>query len=290
MTIRFFIVIFLSLICLEAALADVQVVLQTNKKDYVVGEPIKLSYQATWLGQNDGRIRLSSTGFPKLKISFLNMNPVDIVMTGESTISERPSRHEVAVFAPTMGRISSDFTINDSSQPVNYLDGTQGYYKLDRSGTYAITAMFPAGTKWRLFDKQTETIRSTTVVIRIGHTGSIEYDGLLESIQAAFQSSNPRIQNVQILDTKPKHSKYWVIARGIIDPPTFDGSFEDELFGVFVVDESYSQVERTVDMLPTPRWHDYKVWISEYDMQSATLKGHGATYKDQPLEKRYVDE
>lgn len=283
-------VVFLALISCSALSAEVQVVLQSSKQHYAIGEPIRLSYQATWLGEKDGRIRLSSTGFPKLEISFLNQYSLEIIETGASALAERPSRHEMAELAPTMDRMSELFTINDSSQPIDYLDGTRGYYRFDRTGGYVIKAVFPAGTEWRLFDTQTETVQSTAVVIRVGGAREIEYDGLIKSIQAAFQSSNPDIQYVQILDTKPRHTKYWVVARGIIEPADSRGSFQDELFGIFVVDELYSRVDGIIDVLPTPRWHDYVVWISDYDMRSVTVKGHGATYRDQPLEKRYVDE
>ena len=114
-----------------------------------------------------------------------------------------------------------------------------------------------------------------------------ECPNLLDSIRSEFQKSNPIIADIQILDSKPKHSEYWVIARGIVEGWEFNGSFEDELFGVFIVDDRFESVVAVIDMIPTPRWGDYELWISDFDMTNVTVRGHGATYKDQPLEKSY---
>lgn len=261
--------------------------LNSDKTEYAIGEAIELSYRTIWLGATDGHMRFSSNGFPKIEVLYLNQFPVEIVETGISALSDKPSRHEKATFAPTMERTSKNFVVNDSSAPLDFLDGTKGYYEFERAGTYVIQAIFSRSTVWRLHDEQKADVRSSALVIRVGGKPSVKYSGLLESIRAEFQRSNPEIQTVQILDSKPKHTDYWVVARGIIEPMEFRGSFQDELFGVFVVDEQYLRVKWVVDVLPTPRWHDYIMWISDYDMDSATIVGHGATYKDQPLEKRY---
>ena len=284
---RLSLVITLALWACPSHATDIQVLVQADKIEYAFGEPIKLSYRATWLGPSDGHIRFSSKGFPRLEVLYQNRVPVEIVKTGESTLSDGPSRHEKAVFAPTMERISKRFTINDISHPIDFLDGTQGYYNFNRPGTYVIRATFASDTDWRLFDEQKGVVRSNALVVRVGSKSGVEYSDLLKSIRTEFQASNPDIQIVQILDSKPKHTDYWIVARGIIDPADFRGSFEDELFGVFVVDQTYSRVKNVIDILPTPRWHDYIVWISDYDIQGATIMGHGATYKDNPLEKHY---
>jgi hypothetical protein len=110
---------------------------------------------------------------------------------------------------------------------------------------------------------------------------------LLDSIRSEFQEANPNIQVVQILDSKPKHTQYWIIARGIAEDWEFKGSFEDELFGVFVVDDEYEKVLKVVDVIPTPRWNDYELWISDYDIENVAVRGHGATYGDHPLAMDY---
>ena len=114
-----------------------------------------------------------------------------------------------------------------------------------------------------------------------------ECPSLLDAIRGEFQRLNADIETVEILDTKPKHPEYWVIARGIVKDLEFKGSFEDELFGVFVIDGDFENVLTAVEIMPTPRWNDYLFWISEYDANSVTVQGHGSTYSDGPVEKQY---
>src|SRR5688572_16763942 len=56
-------------------------------------------------------------------------------------------------------------------------------------------------------------------------------------------------------------SSYVVVAHGIRPDLKFQGSFEDELFGIFLVDSNFSSVLRTLDVWATPRWSDYSVEI-----------------------------
>ena len=114
-----------------------------------------------------------------------------------------------------------------------------------------------------------------------------ECPGLLDSIRSEFRQLNGSIETVEILDAKPKHPEYWVIARGIVKNLEFEGSFEDELFGVFVIDSDFEKVLTVVDVIPTPRWNDYMFRISEYDADGVTVQGHGSTYSDRPLKKQY---
>jgi hypothetical protein len=114
-----------------------------------------------------------------------------------------------------------------------------------------------------------------------------ECPGLLDAIRANFQQKNPLIQYVQILDVKPKRSKYWVIGRGIREDHTFSGSFDDELFGVFVADPTLTRIEVVLDVFPTKRWGDYELWIDSYSMERLTVRGHGATYRDQKFQATY---
>ena len=114
-----------------------------------------------------------------------------------------------------------------------------------------------------------------------------ECPNLLDSIRGEFRQVNPRVQDIQILDSKPKLTQYWILGRGIVEGGDFKGDFEDELFGVFVVDDQYERVLTVIDVMPTPRWRDYDMWISDYDMTDVMIRGHGTTYGDQPLEKRY---
>ncbi|MEM7431791.1 MAG: hypothetical protein AAF351_07605 [Pseudomonadota bacterium] len=281
--------IFLLLATDQTLRADVQVILHSDRNEYLVGDPINLYYEATWLGRKDGNVSIRSTGFPSLEVKFFNESVVDVIVTGESELASKPSRHERFTLAPTMVRTSALLAINDKTRPVSFFDGTQGYFNLDRHGTYVIQASFSAEPAWRLHDDQENTIHSSVVIVHVGNTAVEQQSPILESIKTTFQSTNPEIRNVQILDSKPKHTEYWVVARGFIESNRFNGSFSDELFGVFVVDSSFSYVETVVDVFPTPRWRDYIVWISDYDMSSAVISGKGATYGDHAFERTYDD-
>jgi len=112
-------------------------------------------------------------------------------------------------------------------------------------------------------------------------------DSLLGSIRTELQLTNPAIVDIQVLDAKPKHTKYWLVARGIISPADFNDSLDDELFALFVVDESFACVEATVDVFATPRWQDYELWIDSYDMEKITIRGRGATYHESAVTKSF---
>ena len=154
----------------NAAFADdVQVTLRSDKTEYAVGEIVTLSYETLWLGSGDGEMRFSSTAFPEIEILLVNRFPVEMTETGLIEPLREPSRHEKALFAPTMSRLSSEFAINDESAPTRFLNGKQGYYQLDRRGTYIIRAVFRADSKWELFEGQESDVRSTAVAIKISY-------------------------------------------------------------------------------------------------------------------------
>ena len=77
-----------------------------------------------------------------------------------------------------------------------------------------------------------------------------------------------------------------MLARGT-RPGDFRGRFEDELFGVFVVDSSLSTVERVVDAIPTPRWHDYSVRFDRVGFDSLYVIGAGESYGDLAMRRSY---
>ncbi len=110
---------------------------------------------------------------------------------------------------------------------------------------------------------------------------------LLDNIRAELQRKNPIIEYVQVVDTKPKHTKYWVLARGIRKDLKFEGAMEDELFGLFIANGKFTAIDEVVDIFPTKRWMDYSVWIESHSLDKVTVRGHGATYKDSGFEKAY---
>ncbi len=127
---------------------------------------------------------------------------------------------------------------------------------------------------------------SLLVALQVG-AGGPDCASLLDNLRSEFQRRNPIVEYVQVIDTKPKHSQYWVLARGIRADRKFEGSFDDERFGLFVVDNTFGKVEEVIEILPTIRWADYDMWIESYSLDKVTIRGHGATYGDLKLEKVY---
>lgn len=112
-------------------------------------------------------------------------------------------------------------------------------------------------------------------------------ESLLDNVLLELQNTNHLISTVQVVDTRPRLSRYWVVARGVIASEDYDATIEDELFGVFVVDESFTQIDHVVDVFPSPKLRDYDVWITSHGPNSITVRGHGTTYHDNGIQKTY---
>jgi hypothetical protein len=68
---------------------------------------------------------------------------------------------------------------------------------------------------------------------------------LVSHVQAEFMKKNTKVENVTLLELKPFYGRslrYLVLAHGIRQDAKFEGSFEEELFGLFVVDQSFTKV------------------------------------------------
>jgi hypothetical protein len=113
---------------------------------------------------------------------------------------------------------------------------------------------------------------------------------IVDTIRSEFRKRNPIIQNVTLLDLVTSYQTggvtYFVVARGIREDGNFAGSFEDELFGLFVVDATFTRVVRVVDIFPTQRWADYFVEIERPVRDSIVLLGQGG-YGDVQLHRAY---
>ncbi len=112
----------------------------------------------------------------------------------------------------------------------------------------------------------------------------------LTVIKEAFQERNRKIETVRILEAKRPDigaSRYLVVAWGIRKDYKFEGQFEDELFGLFVMDESLTKIERTLDIFATPRWFDYQLNIESSSIDEVTIVGKGKTYGDQEMRRTY---
>jgi hypothetical protein len=112
---------------------------------------------------------------------------------------------------------------------------------------------------------------------------------MVKAIGDVFQEKNAKLSTVGVLEVRS-----WdflgprvVIGWSIVGDKVFRGNFNDEMFGVFVVDESLTRVERVLDVFPTPRWFDYQLRIARLTGDSVEVAGAGATYGDDPLRKAY---
>jgi hypothetical protein len=113
---------------------------------------------------------------------------------------------------------------------------------------------------------------------------------ILVNLKAEFRRRNPQIAHVKIVDVRPamfEKPKYLVLGWGIRADRHFKGSFEDELFGLFIVDESLSAVEKVIDFIPTPRWHDTEMRIKKLDASVAVLEAKAETYGYGLLRRTY---
>ena len=114
---------------------------------------------------------------------------------------------------------------------------------------------------------------------------------ILQALRAAFRDTNPAIQRVAVLEVRSADmngQRHALLARGTRDDSEFRGDFADELFGVFVVNDSLTAVVSVLDVFPTARWRDFDVRFTRVTPDSLYLEGRGATYGDQPLERIYV--
>jgi hypothetical protein len=120
---------------------------------------------------------------------------------------------------------------------------------------------------------------------------------ILNILLSRFQDRNPKIGFVELYDIRPlflnppypwpKTNRYLVLARGVRSDFNFEGTWEDELFGLFVFDNSLSSITRTVAIIPSKRWCDYMVRIVEVSKDSVTVHGNGMTYDDQEFDARF---
>jgi hypothetical protein len=114
---------------------------------------------------------------------------------------------------------------------------------------------------------------------------------LLDTIRARLRAANPAIEQVAILDLRapvfdsPRRA---VLAWGIRKDHQFRGDFRDELFGLFVVNDSLTRVLQALDLIPTPRWLDYAMRIDRVTAESVFVVGKGATYGDGPMMRAYA--
>lgn len=111
---------------------------------------------------------------------------------------------------------------------------------------------------------------------------------MLASLAGAFRERNPGISSVTLLEYRrvaEGGGANFVLARGFRPRGQ---PFDDELFGVFMFDDSLARIVRTIDVFPTPRWLDYTIRIERADGESLVVTGAGLTHGDTPTRRSYA--
>lgn len=112
---------------------------------------------------------------------------------------------------------------------------------------------------------------------------------LTSALRSACAAKNPATTRATILELRSTGmgaGPYVLLGWCIRPDRRFQGRFDDELFGVFVVDSTLTRIDRTLDLFPTQRWADYFVSIEKLTDSEVTVIGRGS-YGDQPLRKVY---
>lgn len=116
---------------------------------------------------------------------------------------------------------------------------------------------------------------------------------LLQQMQNAFKKKNKNIEEITLHQLKPFYGhpiKYLVLAYGIRADEKFSGSFEDELFGIFVVDKSFTKVLCVIDFIPSQSWKDYRMELKIPDANTILVVCKGIDYGNQKMTKKYSTE
>jgi hypothetical protein len=118
---------------------------------------------------------------------------------------------------------------------------------------------------------------------------AITINPLTAALRTVLRQQNPAIERVAILELRAASpdGPYVLIGWGIRADRRFDGNFRDELFGVFVVNNELTRIDRTLEIIPTPRWLDYSLRVDEIVPWQVTVVGRGATYGDGAIRRVY---
>jgi hypothetical protein len=96
-----------------------------------------------------------------------------------------------------------------------------------------------------------------------------------------------RVQILAIANIPWTTSRLAGIARGS-SGREFRGSFEDELFCVFLADSTLTRLLKVIEILPTPRWNDYSMHFERRSIDSLVVVG-GAISGNAKETKRVYD-
>jgi len=118
---------------------------------------------------------------------------------------------------------------------------------------------------------------------------TVDPNPLTQALRAACTAKSPAVTRATILELRSTGlgaGPYVLLGWCIRPDMHFQGRFDDELFGVFIVDAALTRIERTLDVFPTRRWADYFVSIEKLTDTEVTVIGRGS-YGDQPLRNVY---
>jgi hypothetical protein len=115
---------------------------------------------------------------------------------------------------------------------------------------------------------------------------------LTDKFRRQSTNGNPLLTEIKVLESKPLSSNnlssnHVYVVHAIRPDHRFEGKFEDEQFGVFLVDANQNRIVKVLDMFNTPRWLDYELKIKRVSLSKVTVSGRGASYGDGPITKTY---
>jgi hypothetical protein len=135
----------------------------------------------------------------------------------------------------------------------------------------------------------TASVGRRVAVVGVQAQSAGELNPLNRAMRQAFTQRNPAVTRVTVLELRLASAQartYVLLGRGIRPDLRFQGSLDDELFGVFLVDSGLTRIERTLEIFPTQRWNDYIVSIEKVTDSEVTIVG-GGSYGDQRLRRVY---
>ena len=119
-------------------------------------------------------------------------------------------------------------------------------------------------------------------------------NSLEQLLQSAFVAKNPKVTQAKVLELRSigmGAGPYVLLGWGIRPDFRFEGSFDDELFGVFLLDNNLTKIVQTVDVFPTCRWADCVVSIENVSWPGTEIVVVGrGSYGDGPFRRVYTVE
>ena len=108
-------------------------------------------------------------------------------------------------------------------------------------------------------------------------TGS---DPMIVALVEAFTARNPEARRVSIVEFRREATgggANLVLARGARPDAAFSGHAQDDLFGVFVFDDSLRRIRRIVTIFPAPRAGETQMRFTGTNAESVYVFGWAST-------------